>query len=382
MNIAVILAGGRGKRFGKQKLLELLHGRPVVSWSLETFSSHPEIDSIVFVVSKKHKRDLSEIGKSYGKVDHIVIGGDTRYTSGKLGVQSIPRLEKDDVILFHNGANPFVTFEEISEIIRSAKKEGSSGVGRKIHSTLRQISGKKSLVISRDDVYSMETPQAMKASIYSHGVLEWEKDHREPPTDDLQIAEAAGSTPKIVSVHFRNRKITTVEDLAFLERITNTPDMRIGIGEDSHEFGDKEKICRLCGIEVPSTPGFLGNSDGDVALHALSNAILSALGEGSFSRISDPLCRNGEKDSVVFLQHVLSLLHESSAVIENISLVFEGKRPKLEPHFPEMRSNLSEILSITEKRIGLTAHSGEDLSDHGRGKGMRVLASVLLRIWI
>lgn len=379
MNRAIILAAGSSERFGSPKLFETLWGKPVLFWSFKAFQDHPNIHEIDVVISENHKKELQNIAHNFPKIARIILGGSSRFESSQKAIEKM-NWNSGDFLVFHNAANPGVTKEEISEVLNAAKVSGASGVGRKMSSTVRRISKDGSEVIPRDDAYEMETPQVIRADIFQKGVKKWKEEKREDPTDDLQLAEILGIVPNIVPANFHNRKITFSEDLLLLENFKKW-EYRTGIGEDSHFFTEEKKTCMIGGIEIPETPGFSANSDGDVALHALCNALLSALGKNSFSFLANPMCEKGITDSSRYLEEVLQILLENNGKIENVSLTFEAKTPKLEKHFPRMRQRLSALLKIPKNRIGLTVHSGEELSDYGKGKGVRCFASVLVKIF-
>ncbi len=377
MNIAIVLAAGRSERFGEEKIFLNLWGKPVLFWSLRAFEDHDTIDQIVLVASKENKDECEVIAKNFSKIHKIILGGKTRFESALHGFTAIGS-SKNDIILFHNAANPGITASEILEVIKKAQQNGVAGVGKKITSTVRRMSEKKSEVIERNSLYKMETPQALKANICTKGFEIW-KEKNKIPTDDVALAEVQGILPKIVPVSWKNRKITTLEDLKFLECIRDS-ELRMGLGEDSHQFSSEQKTCMIGGVVIPNCPGFEANSDGDVALHALCNALLSAVGGTSFSRIADLLCAQGITDSTEYLKEVLNVLKEKNGSIQNISLSFEGSQPKLESHLPKIRKRLAKLLNIAEENIGLTVHTGEKLSSFGKGEGMRCQALATIRI--
>ena len=118
--------------------------------------------------------------------------------------------------------------------------------------------------------------------------------------------------------------------------------------------------------------------NGDVILHALTNAISSALGGGSLSTFADGMCRRGIRDSKKYLEVIFKKMKKEGFEIENLAISIEGKRPKLEKHFFKIRKSLSELLEIDFKKIGLTVTTGEGLTAFGRGEGLQVFVVVLL----
>lgn len=402
MNILILLAGGSGNRFGGDKIVKNIAEKPVFWHSLSMASACNEIDHIVLVVSQKNRETLASAQKEFPQIADIILGGETRFESTLKGFHVAKKLNAD-IVLFHNLANPGVTPEEFTGVIQAVKEVGAAGVGRQVTSTLRKESGE---VLPRNGVYSMETPQGMTTAIFEKGVSLWKKklmlqrnatsNDFSHPTDDLQVANISGVTPRILPVSSRNYKITTPDDLLFLENMfdpsKNPSDSlnkekekkkkkkksRIGVGQDSHRFSDSGELI-LGGIFFPDSPKLSGNSDGDAVLHALTNAFSSALGGGSLSTFSDEMCEKGISDSSEYLNVVLKKLNQQKGNIENISLSIEAKKPKLEHRLSEMKKKIAQICGISENQIGITATSGESLTEVGKGLGIAVIANVMIR---
>lgn len=151
------------------------------------------------------------------------------------------------------------------------------------------------------------------------------------------------------------------------------------IGQDSHRFEPEgtEKPLRLGGITIPGAPGLDGNSDADVVLHAVTNAISGATGVNILGAVSDRMCLNeGITDSSAYLAEALRHLAGSRPVHLSISL--ECLRPKLAAHIPAMRTRLAGLLGLPERHVGITATTGEDLTAFGRGEG--VFCTALLTV--
>jgi len=145
----------------------------------------------------------------------------------------------------------------------------------------------------------------------------------------------------------------------------------VGIGQDSHrfEYEDTKKKLVLCGVIIPNCPGLDGNSDADVALHALTNAISGITTINILGSVSDKMClENGIKDSSIYVKEAMKYLENNKPC--HLSLSFECKRPHLTSYISEMRDNLSKLLSIAPEHIGITATTGEELTAFGRGDGI------------
>jgi 2-C-methyl-D-erythritol 2,4-cyclodiphosphate synthase len=154
---------------------------------------------------------------------------------------------------------------------------------------------------------------------------------------------------------------------------------KVGIGEDSHRFENSDKKLILAGKIIDNYPGLQGNSDGDVIFHAICNAISSAIGKGSIGTYADKMCKeDGITDSRKYLEYIYEEARKKGHLINNISISIEAKQPKIESHVLDFKKNISEILSVKLENIGITATSGEGLTDFGRGLGIRVICIISL----
>lgn len=151
--------------------------------------------------------------------------------------------------------------------------------------------------------------------------------------------------------------------------------MKVAIGQDSHriDYENKEKKFILGGIEFEEEYSLSGNSDADVVLHAITNAISGITCKNIIGKVSDDMCQNGIKDSEEYLKEALKYLNNK---IVHLSISIECKIPKISPKIEEMRKNISRILNISENSIGITATTGEGLTECGKGKGVNVFAII------
>lgn len=155
--------------------------------------------------------------------------------------------------------------------------------------------------------------------------------------------------------------------------------LRVGIGQDSHPFGeDENKKCVLGGVEIQDVIGFEGNSDGDVIIHAICAAIEQSLGRKNFSTYSDDMCKEGVTDSKEYLKVAVSHMKEKGFKINNIGISVECKTPKILPIEDEIKQNLAPILETDIDNIGINATTGEGMTAFGRGEGVQVFVIVSL----
>lgn len=221
MNIAIILASGMGKRMkaGKNKTLLDLSGKPLIYYALEKFQKSKAINEIVLVVKDGEQKVFQRIIEKYAfkKVLAIIPGGKERQDSGHCGVRFIKeniKKQKDLIVLFHNGANPFVTEDEIESVILNAKKNGASVVAHKTKDTIRKVNTKGiSLgVIDRENLWNMQTPQAIKFPLAQKAFEKAKRDNF-LGTDDVSLVEKLGKKVKIIEASENNFKVTTPLDL-------------------------------------------------------------------------------------------------------------------------------------------------------------------------
>ncbi len=363
---AILLAAGSGKRLkkGVPKAFVQIGGKEIFLNSIELFEKSKEVSEIILVVPKNKVRAAKSLTQQLtgGLTVRTVSGGATRQKSLEKGL----RFCSEKTVLVHNAANPFATPHEITRLAKTLKKYDAAAVAHRATSTVRQ----NLTTLDRQKIWLMETPQLVKKEFLAKG-LRVARSQKIETTDEIQLAQLAGAKIKIIAADPQNRKITRPADLP--------RESRIGLGHDSHRFSEVRKALFLGGVKISATGGLEGNSDGDVILHALTNAISSALGGGSLSTFSDAMCARGEKNSQKYLQVVLAKMCVEDFVIENLAISIEGKKPKLEKHFPKIRKKLAGLLKTDSAKIGLVATTGEELTSYGRGEGLQVFAVVLLR---
>lgn len=151
--------------------------------------------------------------------------------------------------------------------------------------------------------------------------------------------------------------------------------MKVAIGQDSHrfDFENKNKELKLGGIVFENATPLLGNSDADVVLHSITNAISGITCKNILGKVADDMCKSGITDSEEYLKEALKYLNEK---IIHLSISIECKTPKISPKIEEIRKNISRILSIPETSIGITATTGEELTEFGKGNGISVFSCI------
>ena len=388
MNHAIIVAAGKGTRMGKiaNKVFLPLLNKPMVYHTIKKFQDCDSIDEIIMVTQKNDIKKINEIKQKYdfNKIKKIVVGGKERRDSVYNGLMSIKNAENSDIIVVHNGSNPLVQEQEIVKCVNEAKKHGAAVVGFPLKDTIKKIYNDfVEKTIDRSNVFQVQTPQAVKYGLFVEAFRNAKKKSLNA-TDDVSLVEELGKKVKVVPCSYENTKITTQEDLRIAEGILMarnnfTSSYRIGFGQDSHSFSsNKNKKLVLGGYIVPNENGLEANSDGDVILHALFNAISSAIGERSLGFYADEMFRKGVTNSREYLNVILEKLKEKNMRINNVGIMIEASRPKLERHTDKLKDSLSKILKSNKDHIGITYSSGDGLTMFGQGKGIQCFVVVSL----
>lgn len=383
MNFAIIAAAGKGRRMGKNanKVFLPLSSKPIICHTLETFQKCSQIDEIIIVAQKNEIKKMTEIKKKYNfsKIKNIVVGGEERQDSVYKGSVSIKNAKKNDIVVVHNGSNPLVRENEIIDCINAAKNFGAAACGFPLKDTIKKASGDfVEKTIDRKNVYQIQTPQAIKYGLLIDAFKN-AKNKRLKATDDVSLVEAMGKKVRIVPCSYENIKITTQDDLRIAEGIfgNKLPNFRIGFGHDSHKFSQsRNRKLVLGGYTVPNEIGLEANSDGDLILHALFNAISSAIGLKSLGNYADSMLEKGVTDSREYLKVILDKLNQKNMKINNVSISIEARKPRLDNCTDKIIESLSKTLDLEKDRIGITCTSGEGLTAFGRGEGMQCFVVV------
>ena len=376
---AVIVAAGRGERAGGDvpKQFARIGGEPVLRRTVGVFAAHPAVSTVVTVI---HPDDEALARQAVGPAQvHFVNGGASRQESVYNGLKF---LEKDDpeFVLVHDAARPFVTAGIVGRCLDAARRHGAAATGVPMADTVKKTDGAGLVTdtIARDRLWRAQTPQAFR---YRDLVAAHEAAAGRALTDDAAVAEAAGLAVAMSPGSEDNFKITAAEDLARADRIARALAPRVtvvGHGFDVHAFGPGDHIV-LCGVRIGHSHGLEGHSDADAGLHALTDALLGALGEGDIGQHfpdSDPQWRGAASDR--FVRHALGLAAAADGRLVNLDLTIVCERPKLQPHYDAMKRSLCALTGLPPARIGLKATTTERLGFTGRGEGLAAQAVVSL----
>lgn len=375
--IALVVAAGRGARVGgeRPKQYQRLHGRPVLRHSLETLCAHPRVDAVRVVI---HPADRTLYDEAAAGLDLLapVEGGAERQDSVRMGLESLEAMAPD-LVLIHDAARPFADAALISRVIAALGRHPGAVPAVPVTDTLKR--GDDGLVggtVERAGLWRAQTPQGFRFA----GIL---AAHRRFSgvglTDDAAVAERAGLAVALVDGSEDNVKVTTPADFRRAET-RGGGEFRSGSGFDVHRFADGDHVM-LCGIAIAHEAGLAGHSDADVGLHALTDALLGAIGDGDIGSHfppSDPRWRGAA--SAIFLADAGRLVAERSGRIVNVDVTLICEAPKIGPHRQAMRQRIAAILGIDVGRVGVKGTTTERLGFTGRREG--IAAQAVATVWL
>ena len=384
---AIIVAAGSGSRVGGDvpKQYQKLGGQPVLRLTTLAFARHPAVDRIQLVVGEGHEA-LCRQALDGLDLPPPVPGGTTRQISARNGLEALAATPPDRVLI-HDAARPFVSNELISQVISALDSHPAAIPGLPVADTLKRV--EDDLVratVNRIGLMSVQTPQGFRYDLIRAAHRRAAELGVTDMTDDSSIAEWAGLSVAVVAGAPDNRKLTTAADLSDAQwrlsaaAMLATGDIRVGQGFDVHGFEPGDAVM-LCGVRIPHDRRLAGHSDADAPLHALTDAILGAIGEGDIGvhfPPSDPQWRGA--DSALFLRHALQLLTARGGLIANVDVTIVAEAPKIAPHVAVMRERLSAILGITRDRIGIKATTSEKLGFTGRREGLVAMVTATVRL--
>lgn len=376
--IALVVAAGRGQRFGgaMPKQYRELGGMSLVRRALLAFVAHPAVETVRAVI---HPDDRALFDASSAGLDLLepVAGGASRQESARLGLESL-EAKAPQWVLIHDAARPFVEQALISRTLAALDKAPGAVPAVAVRDTLkREAEGRVAETVSRVGLWRAQTPQGFR-------YLEILEAHRRfsglELTDDAAVAEKAGLGVALVEGDEDNVKVTTEEDLRRAEALLGAGEVRTGMGFDVHRFGPGDGLM-LCGVSIPFESGLEGHSDADVGLHALTDAILGAIGAGDIGSHFPP----GDAEwrdapSETFLRHAGALLTALGGTVANLDLTLICEQPRVAPHRAAMTGRIAEILGIDRGRVSVKGTTTERLGFLGRGEGIAAQAVATVRL--
>lgn len=367
---ALVVAAGRGTRLGGElpKQYQLLGSATLLARSLALCAGHPGIGEVRAVIHPDDAGRYAEAASGLA-LPAPLFGGATRQESVRLGLEALAA-EPPDLVLIHDAARPLTPPALLDRVIDALARHDGAVPALALADTLKRgQDGRVIATVPRDGLFRVQTPQGFRFPMILDA-------HRRfagaELTDDAAVAEAAGLTVALVPGDEAAFKVTTAEDLARARHAL--AETRVGTGFDVHRLGPGDHVW-LCGLKLPHDRGLIGHSDADVGLHALTDALLGAIGAGDIGQHfppSDPQWRGAA--SFRFLAHAAGLIRARGGRILHVDVTLICERPKVGPHREAMRARVAEILGLSSDRVSIKATTTEQLGFAGRGEGIAAQA--------
>jgi 2-C-methyl-D-erythritol 4-phosphate cytidylyltransferase/2-C-methyl-D-erythritol 2,4-cyclodiphosphate synthase len=376
----LVVAAGRGERAGGSvpKQYAPLLGKPVLRWTLDAWTRHPNVSTIQVAIGPEQDALYANAVEGLD-LRAPIIGGATRQESVRLGLEALADA-LPEIVLIHDAARPFVSDRLIAAVISALEAGADAAVPLlPVADTLKQHDGSAWTTVSRVGLHRAQTPQGFRFA----KILRAHRHYAERAvTDDMALAELAGLHIREVAGDEENLKITTPEDFARADTQLRSRlgESRIGMGYDVHKFIAGDHVW-LCGIRLAHDRALEGHSDADAGLHALTDAILGAIGEGDIGVHFPPSDeRWRDAPSWKFLDHAANLVRRKGGAIVHCDVTIICERPKISPHRDAMRARIAELLALDIARVSVKATTTEGLGFTGRREGLAAQAVATVRL--
>lgn len=359
---------------GREKQFIPLNSRPMLLWSVETFSKIA--DEVVVVLTPENRRNRETEIRAVSRKVKFANAGKTRMLSLKSGSAGISPLA--ELVAVHDGARPLVSERVVKACLKSAAEYGASVPAVSVKDTIKEVeNGFVKKTPDRNALAAVHTPQCYRRDIFDK-ILTGNLD--EDYSDESQLLEGTGAKIKTEQSDYANIKITTEEDLAMAEALMNKAKakkpklQRFGFGYDIHRLIEGRPFI-IAGETIKHKKGMLGHSDGDVVIHAICDALLGCVAAGEIGLYFPPtdLTIMGISSRVI-AEKVLDVLKSKNARIIQIDATIVAEEPKIKPHYEQMRKNIAGIFGMDVGNVSVKAKSREGLGDIGHGEAVSCYA--------
>jgi 2-C-methyl-D-erythritol 4-phosphate cytidylyltransferase / 2-C-methyl-D-erythritol 2,4-cyclodiphosphate synthase len=377
-NIAIIVAAGGGSRVGGiiPKQYQCVNGKPMLAHSYEIFAAHKDIDQI-YVVIGAGQQNLAIDALSGLKPPKLILGGAMRRDSVRHALDEIAATGGANYVLIHDAARPFLTHKIVDELLAALVHHVGAVPALAVVDSLARGSTVMEATVERDNLWRIQTPQAFHFDAILAAHAGWRAD--EEASDDARMAMANGHQVAFIDGDPGLSKFTFLSDFPANKGHKGAMQpFRIGTGFDVHRLVAGEDLW-LCGIKIDHEFGLSGHSDADVALHAVTDAILGAAALGDIGQHfppTDPKWRGAASDQ--FLHHAVKLVADLGYAVGNIDLTIICEAPQISPHRDEMRKRLAEITGTDISQISVKATTTERIGFTGRKEGIAAQAAATL----
>ncbi|MGE7467906.1 bifunctional 2-C-methyl-D-erythritol 4-phosphate cytidylyltransferase/2-C-methyl-D-erythritol 2,4-cyclodiphosphate synthase [Bosea sp. NPDC003192] len=387
---ALIVAAGRGLRAGAEapKQYRQLDGVPVLCRTLAPFLADDRIGTVLVVIGAgdgvRYDDAIAHLPETTrSRLTTPIDGGETRQVSVRMGLEALAATGFAGSVLVHDAARPFVSPALIERALSASGKHVAAIPALVVTDTVKRVdaAGVIEETLPREQLAFVQTPQAFA---FQPLLAAHRKAHAAAAggfTDDSAIMEWAGHRVATFAGDPMNLKLTYPGDFELAEqRLARPLVTRTGTGYDVHAFAEGDHVW-LGGIRIPHSRGVTAHSDGDVALHALTDAVLGALADGDIGSHfppSDPQWRGASSDR--FLAFAAERVRQRGGRIDHLDLTIVCEGPKVGPHREAIRARIAEIAGLRLDHVGVKATTSERLGFTGRGEGLAALATATIRL--
>lgn len=371
---AIVVAAGSGSRAGGDKQWRSLGGRPVVRWSVEALINAGADEVVVVVAPDSLDRAAEALSGLSGW--RAVVGGAERAESVVAGLEALTG-DDDRPVLIHDAARPLLDADVIARLLVALDKADGAIAALPLADTVKKGAEIIESTVDRTGLWRAQTPQAFRTGRLRAAYAAWPAGAA--ATDDAAVVEQDGGVVRLVQGDPRLMKLTYPEDFAMAEAMLPRQ-TRVGQGFDAHRFGPGDAVW-LCGVSIPHDQTLLGHSDADAGLHALTDAVLGAMGDGDIGDHfppTDPKWKGAASDQ--FLIHAVERLAARGGRLVNVDVTLICERPKVKPHRQAMRERLAEILSLPLDAVSVKATTMEGMGFTGREEGIAASAIAMIEL--
>ncbi|WP_264045983.1 bifunctional 2-C-methyl-D-erythritol 4-phosphate cytidylyltransferase/2-C-methyl-D-erythritol 2,4-cyclodiphosphate synthase [Methylobacterium flocculans] len=404
---AVVVAAGRGIRIGGDtpKQYRRVGGQAVLTRTLTALAAHPGIVRIQPVIAADaadfYRACLDDLdAATRAKLAEPVPGGATRQQSVRAGLEALDGAAAPDLVLVHDAARPHVDVALIERALVAGRDHRAAVPGIAVTDTIKRVedlgdgTGRVRETPAREHLRAVQTPQAFAYPTLRDAHRRAAQAELHAFTDDGALAEWAGLSVVVFEGDPRNRKITQPADLIEADRgfsaVTHTAPSevspmtnyvtRLGTGFDVHAFTEGDHVW-LGGVKIPADRGVLAHSDGDVALHALTDALLGAIADGDIGTHfppSDEQWRGASSDR--FLAHAVELVRARGGKIDHLDITVLAEAPRIGAHREAIRARIAAIAGVPLSAVSIKATTTEKLGFVGRAEGLAAQAAATVRL--
>jgi 2-C-methyl-D-erythritol 4-phosphate cytidylyltransferase/2-C-methyl-D-erythritol 2,4-cyclodiphosphate synthase len=362
---------------GTHKLMAEIGGRPLLAWTLSALAAAPEVERIVVVTAADRRGDVAAASWLPPAVVDVVAGGERRQESVHAGFLALDRFAPDErgVVLVHDAARPLVPPGLVGAVAAAVARHGAAIPVVPVAETLKRVEGELvGATVERTGLGAAQTPQGVRRDLLRDAYRQHPPSGTETFTDEAALLEACSIPVHVVPGDPGNLKVTLAADLELAARgVERGRPTRTGIGHDSHPFGPGQPL-RLGGVEIAGAPALAGHSDGDVALHALADALLGATGLGDLGRAfpADERTPRGVAGAVLVSEAVRRAA-ETGWRPASVDLTIVAARPRLGDHLDRMRAAIAGFLAVDQDAVNVKASSGNLDGPEGAGRSISAL---------